>query len=271
MKLLLSLGLLLCTCSLYAASASPKIYRALQQAQQQIEKQQYHAAQKRLIKLLPQAQSNYERALIQQTQGYAALGLNAHVQARDAFAAALNTQTLPNKVNQSLRRLLGQLWLQTGHPQRGLKLLRRWRKQAEPLKPDDHRLFARTYLALKQMDNAAWHLQQAINKTKKTPQVWYEQLLSAYLQGSKPEKAIPVVKHLLQVQPQQLVYWQQLVQLHLSQQQIKQALAVLQLAHRQAKLEEQALLPTHPVVLKPATTLDGGHVIRDCITSTKPP
>ncbi len=243
--LLFSLLLLMCCLSLPSAAADytarANIYQGVAQAQQQLEQQQAEQATQSLQALLPQAKTAYERALIQQSLGYAALQQKNHTAAQQAFAAALASAALPPSVQQQIQRTQAQLLIQNGHIQSGLDLLRQWRKTAKGLQVADHQLFAYAYTQLQQAANAAWHWQQAIQKTPNPPEAWYQQLLAAHLQAAQNDKAIDVLRQLIQQQARNPHYWQQLAQLYLRQKQPQQALATLALARRKNLLNTDSL------------------------------
>ncbi len=242
--LIFSIGSLFCCKPLLAADhyvAHPDIYHAVRQAQQALDQQRYQSALQTLQQQLPHASTPYEQALLQQNIGVAQLQQGQVAVAVKAFAKALKLKALPPKEQLQLQRIQAQGLIQTGKITQGLAVLRRWRKQAKALKVADHQLFAYAYTQLKQPAKAAWHVQKAIQKTAQPPIAWYQQLLNHHMQAQQWAKAIKVLHQLLNQQPQNTRYWQQLVRLYLQQDQKEQALAALRLAQRQGVMDADLL------------------------------
>ncbi|BDZ74421.1 hypothetical protein GCM10025856_21400 [Methylophaga marina] len=106
---------------------SEDTYKALNQAQELMEKESYPQAQQQLNNLLDKVEKgSYEQAVVLQTLGFLYSSLEQYKKATDTFQRALDLDALPKDVTHTLRYNLAQLLIADGQYKKGIPLMEEW-------------------------------------------------------------------------------------------------------------------------------------------------
>ena len=233
---LLLLSALILPLTSTAASLSPAVYQALQQAQRALKQQQPKQAEKYLKRAQSKARKAYDRALIEQNRAYIAMAAGDYPAAMQAITQALANKTLPARAAGDLRYLQAQLLARDGRtPQAITRLQALLRNNAKPPK-GAQRLLAKLYLHNQQLRKAATLLEQLLKSTPKANDEVYDLLATADYRLQRYRHSIPLLKTLIQHQPANSGYWTRLIASQLAAGRTQQALATLALAHQQGYL-----------------------------------
>jgi tetratricopeptide (TPR) repeat protein len=208
-----------------------KTYKAVNTAQELMTAEQYSKAQSQLLSTLGKTKAgSYDRAVVQQTLGYAYSAKSQYKKAREQFQQALGSQALPEQVSHGLRYNLGQLLLAEDQFKAGIKVLEQWFK-AEPNPPNSaHVLIASAYYQIGQFRQSLTHMKQAVSNNKTPPENWYQLLLAGHIELKQYPAGIKVLEKLIVRFPDSANYWAQLSALYGRQNKQVSALAVEVLA-----------------------------------------
>ena len=239
--LLLSLG-----CQVAGGASPPKLsrytYQQLHQVEGLLDQERYQEAEKRLEALRKRVETGYERALVEQTQGYVALGLNDEAAALEHFRGALAEGGLPERVAQELRYARAQLLLRQGRAKAARAQLEEWfAREAQP-NPESRVLLGQIHAELGQWRAAADQLQQAIAQASRPAESWYQLLLAAYLEEQRLKPAARLLRRLVRRFPRDPTYWRQYASVLMQLKRHRQAATVLALANDQGLLRQPDLL-----------------------------
>lgn len=210
-----------------------KTYKELSAAQELMEADKNIAAETKLNALLNKtANGSYEMAVVQQTLGYLYSSQEDYKKASELFQLALDSNALPKKVSHDLKYNLAQLLMADEQYNKGIILLKQW-LNAESSPPNNaHVLLASAYYRVKNYKQTIEYMRIAIKNEKSVKEVWYQVLLSAYLELQQTKSAIKILETLIVAYPYQKTYWMQLSALYLQQNKEFSALAVKMLAQR---------------------------------------
>jgi len=206
-------------------------YKALTSAQELMDKSRFSQARDALIVLEKKAEAgSYDRAVVQQTLGYAYSSLEQYSKARVQFQKALDSGALPEKVSHGLRYNLGQLLIADEQYRQGTKVLEAWLK-VEPSPPNTARvLISSAYYQIGQYAQVVKHMKVAVRSQKEPADDWYQLLLAGHIELKQYKSAITISEKLLVRHPNETSYWVQLSSLYAQQNKQTSALAVQVLA-----------------------------------------
>ncbi len=177
---------------------SEDTYKALNQAQELMEKESYPQAQQQLNNLLDKVEKgSYEQAVVLQTLGFLYSSLEQYKKATDTFQRALDLDALPKDVTHTLRYNLAQLLIADGQYKKGIPLMEEWLSAEK--KPDNtvYVLLASAYYQIENFSKAADRINIAIKNDKTPKEDWYRLLLSSYLSLKHYKSAINVLEVLI--------------------------------------------------------------------------
>ena len=220
---------------------SEQVHQSLSAAREMLEKQDYRQAENTLSGLLQKDINPYERALLNQMMGYAYNAAGKHDQAAAAFSKALADNLLPENIMHDLQYSIAHLLAQEGKYQEALDPLLSWFTSEKEPKAEAHLLAATIYYQLQDYRDLTEHMEQALRKTAKPEQSWYELLLAGYYQGGDFTHAAEVLERMIVLYPDQHNYWLQLAGMYQKAEQPHRALAVLELALRRGLLDEAGI------------------------------
>ncbi len=222
---------------------SEKTYKALNQAQELMEKENYQQAKQQLDSLLSTVEKgSYEQAVVLQTLGFLYSSLEQYKKATETFQQALDLNALPEDVTHTLRYNLAQLLIADEQYKKGIPLMESW--LAAEKKPDNtvYVLLASAYYRVNNFSKAADRIQIAIKNDKAPQEDWYRLLLSSYLSLKHYKSAISVLELLITRYPDKKMYWDQLAALYMQENKEFTSLAVRMLAKRLDLTEPKTLV-----------------------------
>ena len=207
-----------------------------------IRHERYPEAREELDGLLGRVEDDYEKALVHQTYGYVAIGLNDYPGAIGHFQRAIDSGALPSAISHNLRYTTAQLHLQEARPGAALKLLERWFADEQDPPPESRVLLGQTYYALGQPRAAIRELKRAIAQATEVQESWYQLLVGIYLESERLKPAAELLKKMLGLFPQKKIYWQQYAAVLMLLERYRDATAVLALAAEKGVLQQAGLV-----------------------------
>ena len=219
-----------------AASLSPAVYQALQQAQQALEEGQTKQAKKYLKRAQRKARKAYDRALIAQNQAYVAMAAEDYPAAMQALTEALANKALPTGAARDLRYLKAHLLVRDGQTSPAITELQALLHDHPKTADGARRLLAKLYLRNGQPRQAATLLEALLKHRNKADDEVYDLLAAADYRLQRYRHAIPLLKTLIRRHPAEPGYWTRLIASQLADDRPQQALATLELAHAQGYL-----------------------------------
>jgi len=219
-----------------AASLSPAVYQALQQAQRALKEQQPKQAEKYLNRAHSKARNAYDRALIAQNRAYVSMAVKDYPAAMQAITQALAHKALPAGAAGDLRYLQAQLLARDARTPQAISRLQALLRN-KPKPPEGAQdLLARLYLRNQQLQPAATLLEQMVQHQPKAKDEVYDLLAATDYRLQRYQRSIPLLKTLIRRQPANSGYWTRLIASQLAADRNQQALATLELAHQQGYL-----------------------------------
>jgi tetratricopeptide (TPR) repeat protein len=216
---------------------SERTHRRLSAAQELLNRDRPDEAVRALRALHDDAASGYERALVQQTLGYAYLAQGEHEAAAKAFQDALDNGSLPPQAAHPLRYNLAQLHAQAGRYRQAAGGLEHWLAAEPNPPPAAHLLAGQVYFQLKEYGKSIAQVRSAIDKAAAPPEAWYQLLLAAYHEDGQHEAAARLLQEMVAREPDNAAHWRRLADLQLHLGRHREALATLELALRRDLLE----------------------------------
>lgn len=207
-------------------------YKVVNAAQELMTADKYSQAQTQLLAVLEKTKAgSYDRAVVQQTLGYAYSAREQYKKAREQFQQALDSQALPEPVSHNLRYNLGQLLLAEERYKEGVQVLEQWFRD-EPKPPNSARvLIATAYYQLDRYAKSVQQMEQAVRNETKPPENWYQLLLAGYIELKRYGPAAKVLEKLIVRYPEKEQYWSQLSGVYAQQNKTVSALSVQALAN----------------------------------------
>jgi tetratricopeptide (TPR) repeat protein len=215
--------------------------RFITKATQLFADKKYDESDAVLARLSPKRLNPYERALVYKYQAYNAYGKEQVPVAIELLRKSLAENILTDQDSQDIRFQIAQMQMGKDDFESAITTLKEWFAKAE--KPGAPAYFAMAicYYQLRDFDNAIEPAKKAIELAENPQQGWYQLLLAIYLNKEDWASATPVLAGLLEHHPEVgKGYWIQLATLYGVQKDIPRALAVMQLAHRQKLLDDDA-------------------------------
>ena len=222
---------------------SKKVYDQITGAQTLMEQEQHPQAVSQLQTLLQDADlSPYERAMVNQTLGYAYAAQEQYAESAAAFQQSLDTGALPEESAQIVRYNMAQILIAAERYADGAAILEDWLATGTEAEPRARVLLAQAYTQLEQYDRAERHLLQAISQATEFQEPWHRLLVSIYIEQEKFSEAAGVLRRLLGHFPEKKTYWLQLSQTYSGSEQHEQAASTLAMAYKQGLLREREAL-----------------------------
>ncbi len=190
---------------------SQAVYKAIQNAEKQLEKSAYTKALQPLKKLLGETESGtYNQAVIWKTMGavYAAQG--SYKAASKALEKSLGGQVLPEDQRLNVEYNLGQVYLALDQYQKALNLLKPWIEQNKKPTANDNLLMAQLYSQLHKYDKALVYGKRLLKMSKNPPENHYQLVIALNFELKKYAEAGRLLEKLVQRFPDNKTYWQQL-------------------------------------------------------------
>jgi tetratricopeptide (TPR) repeat protein len=222
---------------------SPQVYQRLSEVQELMGQGEYAAAEQRLNRLLPElAPRGYEKAVGLQMLALTQGARQRYRQAAQSLAASVALEVLPEDAQQQARYDLAQLYLAADMPAQAVPVIETWFQQAEQPAAAAYFLLGTAYVQSKQYRKAISPLQRAIETAQSPDESWFQTLLATHYELADYQSCAKVLESMVRLFPER-DYWQQLAGVYLLLHRDERALTVLELAHRQQRLQrEQDLL-----------------------------
>jgi tetratricopeptide (TPR) repeat protein len=240
--------------------------RFLLKAREFLMEQKYDESNEVLARLNPKRLNPYERALVYRTQGYNAYGKQDVPGAVGLLHKALDEKILAKQDVSDILFQIAQMQMSKDDFEGAISTLKTWFAQEEKPGATAYFTLAIAYYQLKDLDSALVPAKKAIEIAENPQQGWLQLLLAIYLTKEDYPSATPVLVTLLTRYPEVgKAYWMQLATLYGVQKDIPRALAVMQLAHRQKLIDEDAnvrrlasLLQSEDIPIRAAHVLEQG-------------
>ena len=223
------------------ALMSEATFNRLTIIQDLMENKEFDNARKRLDNLLPNVKNNlYETAVTLQTYGYLYIYMEDWSSAGRYLQQALDTNALPDQVEQGVVYTLAQIYATLEQYPRTIRMLKEWfaKSETEP-PPQAYMLMANAYVAMEQFRNALPYAKKAINAIDKPREDWYRLYLAIHYELKQYRDAAKVLELMVAHWPHKNQYWKQLSSIYLEIQDDKKALGTLAIIYRRGILTSE--------------------------------
>jgi len=239
--LYLALGIVASVHSVLAQTAAlpPGTYKQLTEIHKLIEDERFSdalSATKALRSSLDG--SNYENAVVLQTEGYIYANLADYKNAITAFNGALQLNRLPAATQQQLRFQLAQLYLAQEQPEQALLQINRWIDESAQPWAEASALQGTALAQLKRYREAIPAFEKAVAMEPR--ETWRQTLLALNYELQRYKACATILRSLIKNFPGKADYWKQLASMYILQEDHANALVTLELAERQGYLSEES-------------------------------
>lgn len=209
------------------------VYEKLGKVQKAMDSENWSAAASGLQGILAGGKLNAsEESLVHQTFGYVYSGQQQYAKAIASFEKALALGGLPDTAQANTRFNLGQLYLLTDQPDKGVRLLEAWFETAENPSSAAYMLLANAY-AQKEDYRTAWRwAKPGLDKMETPRESWMALGAQLNLQLEDYREARRWLERLVDAWPKH-TYWMQLVAVYGQTNEPRKALVAMEMAHRQ--------------------------------------
>ena len=246
---LIGLALMLaCSASMAAFTVSDEVYKALNNAQKDIDNQQYERAIQSLERLQQRsALSAYEKAMIDNQLGYLYYQTQQISQAITAFEKVARYEPIPKTLQQSSLYTLAQIYFENEAYSKAISTLQRWFAIVKNPSEDAYAFLAQAYYQTNNhqlvVDNISKALDIVEQKNLSPLEQWLVMLQSSYSELGLIEHRVNVMKWLIRIYPKKDYFLALSTAYGLLDNRSKQ-LAVLEIAYHQGMLDQSSELLT---------------------------
>ncbi len=203
-----------------------------------MEENNYHTViQKLTVHLDKENIKPYDKAVINQTLGYAYNAQENYKRSIESFIKAVRSDALPVKVTHELTYIIAQLYIHAEKYTEGLSYLDKWFEKESNPSSEAHLLAASAYYQINQFKKLIPHAKYAIEKSDAPQQSWYELLIAGYYETKMYRDAALLLETMINKYPDNDSYWLQLVAVYQQNKQEKKALAISELAYEKGILK----------------------------------
>ncbi len=242
---LILICIFLCTTCLVQAKEEDKrylltkgTYDLLNVVRANMEENSYHTAIQKLTVYLDEENIKaYDKAVINQTLGYAYNAQENYKLSIESFVKAVSTNALPDKVTHELTYIIAQLYIHAEEYTEGLSYLDKWFEKESNPSSEAHLLAASAYYQINQFKKLIPHAKYAIEKSDAPQQSWYELLIAGYYETKMYRDAALLLETMINKYPDNDSYWLQLVAVYQQNKQETKALAISELAYEKGILK----------------------------------
>ena len=247
---LILICIFLCTTCLVQAKEEDKrylltkgTYDLLNVVRANMEENSYHTAIQKLTVYLDEENIKaYDKAVINQTLGYAYNAQENYKLSIESFVKAVSTNALPDKVTHELTYIIAQLYIHAEEYTEGLSYLDKWFAIESSPSSEAHLLAASAYYQINQFKKLIPHAKSAIENSDVAQQSWYELLIAGYYETKMYRDAALLLEIMINKYPDNDSYWLQLVAVYQQNKQEKKALAISELAYEKGILKEDDII-----------------------------
>lgn len=244
LRLILIFIILCVTCLVHAKEEdkqyllSKETYDLLNVTRIAMEESNYHAViQKLTVYLDKENTKSYDKAVINQTLGYAYNAQENYKRSIESFIKAVRSDALPDKMTHELTYIIAQLYIHSEKYTEGLSYLDKWFEKESNPSSAAHLLAASAYYQINQFKKLLPHAKSAIEKSDAPQQSWYELLIAGYYETRMYRDAALLLETMINKYPDNDNYWLQLVAVYQQNKQEKKALAISELAYEKGILK----------------------------------
>jgi len=217
---------------------SKETYDLLNVTRIAMEENSYHAViQKLTVYLDKENIKSYDKAVINQTLGYAYNAQENYKRSIESFIKAVRSDALPDKMTHELTYIIAQLYIHSEKYTEGLSYLDKWFEKESNPSSEAHLLAASAYYQINQFKKLIPHAKSAIEKSDAPQQSWYELLIAGYYETRMYRDAALLLETMINKYPDNDNYWLQLVAVYQQNKQEKKALAISELAYEKGILK----------------------------------
>jgi predicted Zn-dependent protease len=217
---------------------SKETYDLLNVTRVAMEENSYHTViQKLTVYLDKENIKSYDKAVINQTLGYAYNAQENYKRSIESFLKAVKSDALPDKMTHELTYIIAQLYIHSEKYTEGLSYLNKWFEKESNPSSEAHLLAASAYYQINQFKKLIPHAKSAIEKSDAPQQSWYELLSAGYYETRMYRDAALLLETMINKYPDNDSYWLQLVAVYQQNKQEKKALAISELAYEKGILK----------------------------------
>ena len=233
---------------IFADSVTTKTYRALTSIQEQIagneeNEPDLNGGIVRLKELLTTvSEGSLDEALTLQTLGYAVMSNEEFEPAIDYLRRSLDTNKLPQNVVFNVGYIVAQLYAALGDFTEALAFARDWFASLEDPSADQFMFMANIYAQEKRYEESIGYALEAIDIAEKPKEDWYQLLTANYFAIEDFQQSAQTLRVMIDLWPNEIMYWEQLASVNMLQGNLGNALAALRVAFEVGLVEKESTI-----------------------------
>ncbi len=214
--------------------------KRLNEAIEAVNAEKFNDAKAALAKLNMEKLSPYEKSRVEQMLASIASSENDYAGASRHLQAAVATGGMTDEEILSARYQIAQLFMVQEKWREGADALKQWFALTPTPNSGAYYLLAIAYYRLDDHKSAMEPAQKAVDMAEKPQVNWIELVLALRLEREEYDKALPMLKHLVQLAPEKRANWIQLSAVYRQLEKYEEALAVAQLTHMAGMFESES-------------------------------
>ncbi len=214
--------------------------KRLNEAIEAVNAEKFAEAKAALSKLNPEKLSPYENSRVEQMLASIASSENDYAGASRHLQAAVATGGMTDVEILSARYQIAQLFMVQEKWREGADALKQWFTLTPEPNSGAYYLLAIAYYRLEDHKSAVEPAQKAVDLAEKPQVNWIELLLALRLEREEYDRALPLLKHLVQLAPDKRGNWIQLSAVYRQMEKYEEALAVAQLSYMAGMFESES-------------------------------
>jgi tetratricopeptide (TPR) repeat protein len=251
---------------------SESAYRVVQEATELIAQNKHTQALDRLNKLL-ESGSDFEKAVVYYNMGYAHSATENYGKATEAFAKALQLNSLPQQQHEQLQYNLGQLYIAANKPEDGIRTLQTYVNESCGKVPAEAHIFLANALSqAKRYKEAVPEIDRAIEKAGTPKETWLQLKLAINYELKDYKACAEALVGLIGIASNSAEYWRQLSSMFLQMKRDAEAVAVLALAEKQGFVAKPAeIVNLYNVYMMMELPFKAGSLLQQAVDQGKVP
>ena len=214
--------------------------KRLNEAIEAVNAEKFNDAKAALAKLNMEKLSPYEKSRVEQMLASIASSENDYAGASRHLQAAVATGGMTDEEILSARYQIAQLFMVQEKWREGADALKQWFALTPTPNSGAYYLLAIAYYRLDDHKSAMEPAQKAVDMAEKPQVNWIELVLALRLEREEYDKALPMLKHLVQLAPEKRANWIQLSAVYRQLEKYEEALAVAQLTYMAGMFESES-------------------------------
>lgn len=214
--------------------------KRLNEAIEAVNAEKFNEAKAALSKLNMEKLSPYEKSRVEQMFASIASSENDYAGASRHLQAAVATGGMTDEEILSAKYQIAQLFLVQEKWREGADALKQWFALTPTPNSGAYYLLAIAYYRLDDHKSAIEPAQKAMDLAEKPQANWIELVLALRLEREEYDKALPLLKHLVQLAPEKRGNWIQLSAVYRQMEKYEEALAVAQLSYMAGMFESES-------------------------------